>query len=152
MPQASFRVRTTINAEPEVIFGYVADLAQHGQWAANQLQIEPVSPGPAAVGSRYRSMAQVNGITFIAELQVTKYQPPREFAFAGEDETGRFEHRFTIQPHAHGAQVERQVRFTLTPRQWLMFLLLLYPVRLPAAKKALGLLKRRVEQRSDSRP
>ena len=147
MPKASFRVGTTINAEPEVIFAYVADLTHHDQWAANQLQIEPVSPGPAAVGSRYRSTAQVNGITFTAELQVTKYQPPREFAFAGEDQTGRFEHQFTIQPHAHGAQVERQVSFTLTVRQWLMFLLLLYPVRLPAAKKALALLKRRVEQR-----
>ena len=151
MPKASFRVRTTINAEPEIIFGYVADLTQHDQWAANQLRIEPVSPGPAAVGSRYRSTAQVNGITFTAELQVTNYQPPREFTFAGKDETGRFEHRFTIQPCAQGAQVERQVSFTLTLRQWLMFLLLLYPVRLPAAKKALDLLKRRVEQRDDSR-
>jgi hypothetical protein len=33
-----------------------------------------------------------------------------------------------------------------------MFLLLLYPVRLPAAKKALGLLKRRVEHKGDSIP
>jgi uncharacterized protein YndB with AHSA1/START domain len=147
MPNASFRVRTTINAAPEVIFASIADLSLHSQWAANQLLVEPISPGPVTLGHRYRSTAQVNGITFTAELQITTYQPPFVFAFAGEDQTGQFEHRFTIRPTAHGAQVERHVRFTLTLRQWLLFLVLLYPVRLPAAKKALLLLKQRIEQR-----
>ena len=147
MPNASFRVRTTINAEPAVIFETIADLTRHGQWAANQLQIEPVSAGPAALGRHYRSTAQVNGITFIADLHVTTYQPFHAFAFAGADQTGRFEHHFTLRPADQGVQVERQVRFTLTLQQWLLFLVLLYPVRLPAAKQALELLKRRLEQR-----
>src|SRR3954447_15599209 len=146
MPKASFRVRTTITADPEVIFESIADLTGHGQWAANQIPIEPVSPGPAAIGSRDRSTAQVNGITFTADLHVTKYHPFQEFAFAGEDQTGRFEHHFTLRPDDQGIQLERQVSFTLTMKQWLLFLVLLYPVRLPAAKQALDLLKRRLEQ------
>jgi hypothetical protein len=147
MPKASFRVRTTINADPDVIFESIADRTRHGQWAANQLPIEPVSPCPAAMGSRYRSTAQGNGIPFTADLHVTKYYPFQAFAFAGEDQTGRFAHHFTLRPADQGMQVERQVRFTLTMNQWLLLLVLRYPVRLPAAKKALDLLKRRLEQR-----
>src|SRR4051812_3022202 len=147
MPKASFRVRTTINADLEVIFESIADLTRHSQWAANQIQIEPVSPGPTAIGSRYRSTAQVNRISFTADLHVTKYLPFQEFAFAGEDQTGHFEHQFTLRPNDQGIQVERLVSFTLTLKQWLLFLVLLYPVRLPAVKKALDRLKRRLEQR-----
>ena len=147
MPKASFRVQTTINANPDVIFESIADLTRHSLWAANQLQIEPVSPSPTAIGSRYRSTAQVNQMTFTAELHVTKYLPFQEFAFAGEDQTGRFAHQFTLRPTNQGIRVERLVSFTLTLKQWLLFLVLLYPVRLPAAKKALELLKRHLEQR-----
>ena len=100
MPKACFRVRTTINADPDdVIFQSRSQISlRHGQWAANQLQIEPVSAGPTTIGSRYRSTAQVNGITFTADLHVTGYHPFQEFAFAGEDQTGRFEHQFTLRP------------------------------------------------------
>jgi hypothetical protein len=146
MPHASFRVRTTIHAAPDAIFAVLADLPGHGRWAANSLQIEPISPGPVVVGQRYRSTAQVSGITFTAELQVTTYQPPRVFAFSGEDSTGHFAHQFTLQPTAQGTRLERHIRFALTFRQSLLFLLLFYPVRLPAANKALALLKQHVEQ------
>jgi uncharacterized protein YndB with AHSA1/START domain len=146
MPHASFRVRTTIHAAPDLIFATLADLPGHSRWAANPLRIEPISPGPVAVGQRYRSTAQVSGITFTAELQVTTYQPPHVFAFTGEDSTGHFAHQFTLQPIAQGAQLQRHIRFALTFRQWLLFLVLFYPVRLPAANKALALLKQHIEQ------
>jgi hypothetical protein len=110
------------------------------------MHIEKVSPGPVGVGSHYRSLAHVNGIPFTAEFQVTKHQPPAHFAFTGHDQTGRFEHQFTFQPYDNGTRITRQVNFALTLRQWLMFAILIYPVRLPAAKKALRQLKQRLER------
>ena len=146
MPKTSFRVHTVINAAPETVFGYVADLSKHSEWAANPLQIERISAGPIAIGSRYRSTAQVNSINFMAELQVNTYEPPTRFGFAGEDRTGRFEHQFAFRPSNMGTWLERRVNFELTLQQWLMFAALLYPVRLPAAKTALRLLKARLER------
>jgi len=146
MPKASFRVQTTIYAKPEVVFAYVTDLTKHGEWAANPVQIKAISPGSVMVGSRYHSTAQVKGLVFTTELRVTAYQPPSGFAFTGEDTTGRFEHQFAFRPYNHGTRVERQVNFALTWPQWLMFEISLYPVRLPAARKALNLLKARLER------
>ena len=125
MPKASFHIHTTIKARPETVFGYVADLTKHGEWAANPLQIELISPDPVALGSRYRSTAQVNGLTFAAEIQVNAYEPPTRFGFAGEDRTGRFEHQFAFQPSGPGTWLERRVNFELTLRQWLVFAALL---------------------------
>jgi uncharacterized protein YndB with AHSA1/START domain len=146
MPTTSTSFNTNINARPEVVFAYVADLTQHGEWTANPVQIEALASGPVTVGSRYRSTARVNGILFTAELRVTEYQPPTRFAFVGEDKTGKFEHQFTLRSDQGGTRVERKINFTLTLSQWLMFQILLYPVRLPAGKKALHLLKDRLEQ------
>ncbi len=146
MPTAAFSVSIDINASPEAVFAYVADLSKHGEWAGNPLQVEVVSAGPIAVGSRYRSSAEFNGVHIHAEFQVTEYQPPSRFGFAGEDSTGKFEHLFTFQAHNGGTRLKRTVRFNLTIAQWFMFLVLLYPVRLPAAREALRLLKDRLEQ------
>jgi hypothetical protein len=62
MPTTSISFHTNINARPEVVFAYIADLTQHGEWTANPVQIEALSSGPVTVGSRYRSTAHVNGI------------------------------------------------------------------------------------------
>ena len=146
MPTISFRIQTFIRSKPENIFPNIADLTQHGMWSANPVQIEALTNGPVMVGSKYRSSAQVNGIHFNAELEVTQYRPPVAFSFSGKDETGHFEHHLSLSTENDGTTVERRVVFDLTPRQWLMYLLLLYPVRLPAARKALNLLKKRVEE------
>lgn len=146
MPKASFRVHVLIHSSPEIIFPHIADLTRHGEWSANPVQVEAVTNGPIAVGSRYRSTAQVNGLHFSAMLEVTQRQPPFMFSFSGTDETGYFEHSFTLRPTTNGTVVERRVSFDLTLRQWLRYALLLYPVRLPAAIKALSLLKMHVEQ------
>ena len=146
MPTTSIRFYTNIKARPEVVFAYVADLTRHGEWTANPVQIEALASGPVAVGSRYRSTAQVNGILFTAELRVTEYQPFTRFGFVGEDKTGTFEHQFTFGPDQGRTRVERKINFTLTLSQWLMFQILLYPVRRPAGKKALHLLKDQLER------
>ncbi|MFN8414119.1 MAG: SRPBCC family protein [Anaerolineales bacterium] len=145
MPNTSFQIQTHIHATPEIIFPYIADLTKHSEWSANPIHIEALTEPVPAVGNRYRSSAEVNGLRFHAELEVTEYQAPTVFAFSGIDETGRFEHRFTLRLSGAGTLVTRQVLFNLTVKQWLRYLLLLYPVRLPAARKALGLLKKHIE-------
>ena len=145
MPSASFHVSTDIHASPEAVFAYVSDLTKHGEWSANPVHIQPLGPETVAIGSRYHSHAQLNNLQFETDLIVTDYLPPTRFGFSGEDSTGKFQHLFIIQPGPSGAHLERRVTFSLTRRQWLLFLLILYPIRLPAARKALLALKTRLE-------
>jgi len=146
MPNISLTASTTVNAKPEMVFVYVADLMKHSEWSANPLTIEAVSISPKIIGNQYRSIAVVNGITLNAELHVTDYQVPVRFGFEGQDPTGKFSHQFTFASLNNETRVVRQINFTLSKRQWVMFLMLYFPVRRPAAKKALRLLKQRLEQ------
>ena len=145
MPPASFRVRILINAAPDQVYDYVMDLTRHGEWSADPVQIVALTSGPVTAGSRYRSTAQSHGVTFKTELEVTEYNPPSRFAFEGEDATGKFSHVFTFQPQAGGTLVTRRIRFDATLIQWLVFLVVLYPVRIPSAKRTLQQLKQKIE-------
>ena len=148
MPNASLHIGVHINARPEQVFAYVSDLTKHGEWSAHPLSIRALTSGSIRVGSEYRSQAVANGIEFNAKLHVTEYEPPLRFSFVGEDSTGRFEHRFTLQQQNGGTRVERSIRFDLTFRQWLIFLVLFFPVRLPAARKALNQLKTKMQDQT----
>ena len=146
MPTASLSASIDINAKPETVFAYVSDLTEHAEWSANPLKVEALSANPIGVGSAYRSSATVRNLTFTAELRVTEYQAPTRFGFSGQDSTGKFSHRFTLTPINSGTQVTRQINFTLSFRQWLRFWILYFPVRKPAAHKALHLLKQQLEK------
>lgn len=146
MPTPSFAVSTEIRAAPETVFAYVSDLSKHGAWAANDLRVEPRDNTPLSVGKKYKSTATVGGRDFHAALQITAYDPPRVFAFSGSDETGTFSHRFMFDPVENRTRVTRTVSFDLSLPQYAFYLLALNRVRLPAAHKALGRLKERLEK------
>jgi uncharacterized protein YndB with AHSA1/START domain len=148
MPLASFRVHILIHAPPSKVFDYVSDLTRHGEWSSDPIQIMALTPGDVTVGSRYRSTAQSHGVTFQTELEVMEYNPPSRFAFRGADATGKFDHLFTFQPYDRGTLVTRRIRFEATLMQWLVFLVVLYPVRIPSAKRTLSRLKEKMEQGS----
>jgi hypothetical protein len=145
MPPASFRVQILIKGTPETVFDYVSDLTRHGEWASDPVQITALTGGPVTVGSLYRSTAQSHGVTFSTDLRVTRCDPFSHFAFEGEDATGRFSHLFTFQGQRGGTLVTRRIRFDATWIQWLVFLVVLYPVRIPSAKRTLQRLKEKME-------
>ncbi len=146
MPNISLIASITINIKPEAVFAYVTDLTKHGEWSANPLTIEAVSTSLTIIGNQYRSIAVVRGITFTADLRVNNYQAPVSFGFNGHDLTGKFSHQFMFTPCNNGTKVIRKIDFMLSPQQWLMYLVLYFPVRRPAANKALRLLKQHLEQ------
>lgn len=147
MPTASLHIAIDLPQPPATVFAYVSDLTKHGEWAANPLRVEATSLDPVGVGKEYRSTASVNALTFTAALRLIAYQPPSLFAFSGHDSTGAFTHEFRLQPRGDGGtHLERHITFELGWRQWLMFGLLYFPVRRPAARRALELLAQRLAQ------
>ena len=146
MPSASIQTKVVINAPVKQVFDYVSDITRHGEWSADSVQIVPLSSGPIAVGHQYLSTAQSRGITFKAEIEVTEFGPPKRFAFKGSDETGQFSHRFTFELQRDGTLVTRQTHLSANWIQTPIFLVALYPLRVFAARKALRLLKEKIEK------
>lgn len=147
MPRVSFTVSTPVDVPLEQAFDYVSDLTRHGEWASDPVQIVPLSSGSPAVGSRYRSTAQSHGVTFHSELEITECVPPTRFAFVGQDSTGRVNHLFTFQSTDKGTLVKRRMQFDVNLLQWLAYLVVVYPVRIPSARRTLKLLKERLEKK-----
>jgi uncharacterized protein YndB with AHSA1/START domain len=138
-----------IRAKPEAVFGYVADLTRHPEWSGGKLKIEPVTPGPVAVGSRYRSAGDVAGQKDRPnELRVTDYQPPSRFTFVANDpDFGDVPHEFTFQPQAGETLIKRTVTVTLPPLRAFVFRTFIQPlVGRPMMDKAFAALKTRLEQ------
>ena len=52
-----------INAPPEKVFNYLADLSKHGEWGnpSQKLQVEKTSAGPLEKGATFRSTGQQFG-------------------------------------------------------------------------------------------
>ena len=50
-----------IDAEPIVVYDYLADFSKHGEWSEG-LNIEGASEGPAEVGSEFQSTGQFYNI------------------------------------------------------------------------------------------
>ena len=148
MPFASFSASITIQAAPEIVFAYISELTRHSEWASDPVHIVAISDGTVGVGSRYRSEAQSHGINFQTELMVTEYDPPLRFGFSGSDTTGKFSHEFNLTPQPGGTLLHRKINFNATLFQWLTFMVVLYPVRIPSAKRTLQNLKQRLEQNS----
>ncbi len=147
MPTASLRVSVIIQASPETVFQYTADLAKHSEWSDNPVRIEPDFSGPAQVGSRYHSTAHSHGITFTTDLLITRLEPSRLFAFEGQDSTSKFRHIFRLEPVQGGTRVTRTMELQQNHLQWLIFYVVLFPVRIPSAKRSLQGLKERLESK-----
>ena len=52
-------VTTTIQAPPEAVWRWVADITRHADWSPKPYRVELVSGDLNAVGSRYRSVGWV---------------------------------------------------------------------------------------------
>ena len=146
MPSPTFSVSTEIRAEPNAVFAYVSDLSKHGEWAGNELRVEPRDDSPLGIRKKYRSYANARARAFHADLLVTEFSAPTVFAFSGSDETGTFSHRFTFEKIENRTRVTRTVNFDLSLGQYIFYLMMLNRVRLPVAKKALEKLKERLEK------
>ncbi len=142
----SYGASIEVAAPPAVVFARVADLARHGEWSADPLEVRLVD-GDGRVGSRYQATAQAQGKAITAELTVTEVEAPERFGFSVSDLTGDYQHRFTFTAVGAGTRVERQITTSrLSLPQLLLFYVVFFPVKLPNTKKAMERLKTKLEE------
>jgi len=142
------RFKIQVAAPPEKVFAVVSDLAKHGEWANPKagLEVKPVSGGPTAVGSTFKSSQRFAGKHTGADIKVTEYTPSSRLAFdavqAGKKPVN-FTNTFTFTPKDGGTLVERSI--DAKPANPIA--IVVYPAIRADAMKALRNLKSKVESR-----
>lgn len=145
----SFEIQVQVS--PDVAYAYVSDLTRHPEWSGGALTIQPVAPGPAEVGKRYRSQGEFTVQKARPnELRVSRLDPPARFGFVANDpDLGDVTHEFTFEPQAGGTLVRRTVSVTMPPVQAFLFTTFLFPLTgRPMMNKSMAALKSRLEGRS----
>ena len=141
---------------PEECFDYVSDFSRHSEWTTGEVRIQPVEPGPVALGKRYNAVGVQRGKEWPAVLVVTAYERPSVFEFTAtggpipvpDDDPHR--HRFKFTPENGGTRIDQERWDPFAPswrswyRYWLVPIVAL--VAMPIRKKTVANLARRLEQ------
>ena len=147
----TFRVH--VKAPPERVYAYVADFSRHPEWSPDDMRIDPLTPGPTRVGSKFKAEGTLQGKRNASEVEITDLRPSSRIAFTASDKSGPIYHEFRFIPQDGGTLVERQLSAPRLPfaqqalRTALMFVFLPLAVR-PNFMKALNLMKTNVEGKS----
>lgn len=104
---AQVEKQITINAPAEKVFGYLADLPRHSEWAKHPLKIEQTSEGQVGQGTTFRSVGHQFGRDNEDKLTVTEFVPNERIVFDCEASAGRLRHSFELQEADGGVQVKK---------------------------------------------
>ena len=104
-----FTKELSINAAPEKVFAYVADLTRHPEWANHKLKIEASSDAPLGVGSKFNSVGHQMGMESHDEVTVVTYEPLQRFAYEAKSKDGRFRHLIELRPDGSATRVTKSM-------------------------------------------
>ncbi len=146
MSQMVSTYRISINAKPEDVYAYVADITRHGEWSEN-VKVEAVSDGPIGVDSTYRSTGRMMRKEFQNDIRVTVYEPSTHLSFIAGDGKNEFLQEFTFSSSDEGTLLERRVSFEMNPLMGLLLKVMIGPlVSNPSMNRSLNNLKAKLER------
>jgi len=106
--------RTLIEAAPEVVFDYVADVRRQREWNRAVSSMEQVTPGPIGVGTRFAGQIKrvgevtVDTVEFDRPMRVVHHAHPsiaevrHEWRFRGAGGGTILEQRAVMRPKGRG--------------------------------------------------
>jgi uncharacterized protein YndB with AHSA1/START domain len=103
---------TWVRVPPEIAFAYVADITRHNEWASDEINVTPLTPGSVQFGSKYTVVGRQGGKDWPSQLEVTIYEPPHRFAFTatggpiGTPEGDPHRHEFLFTTKNDGTELE----------------------------------------------
>ena len=98
-----------ISKPPQEVFAYLDDLARHGEWQNQIVEVVSVSEGPPRVGSRATEKRRVPGGVREFTYEIVEHDPPRKASFRVLDGPVRPVGTVTVEPLDDGSRS----RFTL---------------------------------------
>jgi uncharacterized protein YndB with AHSA1/START domain len=104
-------VETTINASPEAVFAYVADVAKHPEWGQHQNAAIKRGDDTVGVGTIYDTINHQFGEQK-ETVTVTDYVPGKLFGFDGLGVLGVAHHSFELTPAGSGTKLTKTMQVT----------------------------------------
>ena len=92
-----------IQATPEALFAYIADLGNLAEWQSGVVSAQRTSPGELGVGSTAMVVRELMGQRMEAPLRITTYDVPRRLGIATELSGVKVAGELELQPIADGA-------------------------------------------------
>jgi len=105
-----FEKEITVNAAPEKVFDYIADLARHSEWVNRPLNVKMTSSGPVGVGSTFSSTGKQFG-THTDTVTIVEYVPSSKVVFRSEGDAGTVRHWFGLAPEGSGTRLSKGLEF-----------------------------------------
>ena len=93
-----------ISKPPQEVFAYLDDLARHGEWQGQIVEVVSVSDGPTRVGSRATDKRRVPGGMREVTYEIVEHDPPRRTRFRGIDGPIRPVGTVTVEPLDEGSR------------------------------------------------
>jgi uncharacterized protein YndB with AHSA1/START domain len=137
----------TIQAAPEAVWPWIADLSKHPAWSPKPYKVDLVSGEPGAVGARYRSVGVIPGDKDHAnDVEITEVIPGQRFVLVASDSNGPHQNIYTLRAVGTGTEVTHQLIFPEMKGVSKVLLPVLFPlVGKSDMRKRLGLLKTAIE-------
>jgi hypothetical protein len=101
------RVERLIAAPREIIFAVAIDIPRWPEVISSIDRVEMLTPGPVAVGSRFRETRRMFGREATEEMTVTELAPPEHFVLTAENHGTRYRAEHLL------AQADSATRLTL---------------------------------------
>jgi hypothetical protein len=98
-------VETDIAAPPEVVYATITDIAHWQDFLRAIERLEILTPGPVAVGTKFRETRQMFGRSATEEMTVALLDPPRRFDLTAENHGTRYRAEHAIAPTAGGSRL-----------------------------------------------
>ncbi len=146
MPPADWKV--TINARPEDVWPWVADLGRHADWSPKPYRVEWLLGEPNAVGSTFRSVGWLpQDKQHAMEGRVTVNEPFTKFEVKSSDSAGEVTNTFSLAPRGDTTtEVTRTMDLPPATGVAKVLMPVLFPMLIrPGVQKGMNLLKTKVE-------
>jgi uncharacterized protein YndB with AHSA1/START domain len=146
--QGTFTV--TIDAPPDKVWPWVADVTKHGEYSPAPFSAELVSGEPGKVGSRYRSEGVIPGDKHHDnEVEITEAVPNERLVLRSEDKLGVFTNTYVLRPSGTGTELSWTLAFPPLKLPMSLVIPVLFPiVGKRDGRKRVQLLKAKVESAS----
>lgn len=137
----------TIQAPPERVWAWIADVAKHSAWSPKPFSVDWVSGEPNALGSRYRSLGWIPGEKEHSnEGEVVENRPFELFALRSHDKQGSYANTFTLSPVGDATSVMLRLEFLKVNGIYALLIPVVFPfVGKASNRKRMLLLKAKVE-------
>jgi len=149
-PPFSREMSTYIEAAPEIVFRYIADIRRHAEWSTDPLEIR-LEPGPDhGPGATFTTTAHVGKGKILAQVCVVAEEPPLRFVYESRDLFGHHRWTITLRPDGTGTRLIQRMERLRGPL-WLRLLqpYILWPtVGRRSVGKALASIKAQMEANS----